>query len=131
MASSLKAGLAYFGLVFGIGFVLGTIRALILAPKFGELVAVLIELPIILAAAWSICRWLVRAFEIPPLKKPRLVMGCVALALLMLAELALSTLFFGNSIGEYLNSYRSLHGALGLTGQVVFGAFPVIQITVD
>ena len=45
---SLTAGLAYFASVFAIGFVLGLIRIPFLVPLFGDITAVLIELPIIL-----------------------------------------------------------------------------------
>jgi hypothetical protein len=47
-SSAMKAGLVYFASVFAIGFVLGMIRVPILAPLFGDFIAVLIELPIIL-----------------------------------------------------------------------------------
>ncbi len=109
MASPFKAGLAYFATVFGIGVVLGILRNLVLIPTFGELMAVLIELPVILAAAWSICRGLVRAFEVPLLMKARFAMGGIGFALLMLAELGLSTLAFGSSISDHFDSYRSAH----------------------
>lgn len=36
---SIKAGLAYFALVFGTGFVLGAVRVTLLVPRFGERIA--------------------------------------------------------------------------------------------
>jgi hypothetical protein len=122
-----KAGSAYFALVFGIGFILGAIRVLVVAPRLGELVATLIELPIILTAAWIICERVSARFLVPDRWRPRLAMGGVAFALLMLAELGLSVLL-GNSIGEHLDAYRSLHGALGLAGQMIFAMFPLVQV---
>ena len=47
--SALKAGVAYFGAGFGFGFLLGTFRILVLLPAIGEIFAVLLEVPIILA----------------------------------------------------------------------------------
>jgi hypothetical protein len=122
-----KAGSAYFVLVFGIGFILGTIRVLGVAPRLGELVAILIELPIILTAAWIICERVSARFLVPDRWRPRLVMGGVAFVLLMLAELGLSVLL-GNSIGEYLDAYSSSPGALGLAGQMIFAIFPLVQL---
>jgi hypothetical protein len=124
-----KAGSAYFALVFGIGFILGTIRVLVVAPRLGDLVAVLIELPIILTAAWIICDRVSARFLVPDRWRSRFVMGGIAFALLMVAELGLSVLLFGNSIGEHLGAYRSSHGALGLTGQLIFALFPLVQLS--
>jgi hypothetical protein len=44
----LKAGVLYFALVFGAGFVLGTIRTLWVVPRVGTRMAELIETPIML-----------------------------------------------------------------------------------
>jgi hypothetical protein len=42
----LKPGVLYFGFVFGVGFVLGTIRALWIVPRLGTRLAELMEAPI-------------------------------------------------------------------------------------
>ena len=42
----LKAGVLYFALVFGAGFVLGPIRILWVVPRFGTSMAELMETPI-------------------------------------------------------------------------------------
>ena len=36
---TLKAGAAYFAIVFAVGFALGTVRTLFLAPRLGEQIA--------------------------------------------------------------------------------------------
>ena len=54
LASSIKAGVAYAVTVFAIGFLLGTARVLLLAPRVGSTVAVLVETPVILAASWYV-----------------------------------------------------------------------------
>jgi hypothetical protein len=45
MEETLKAGVVYFALVFGAGFVLGTIRTLWVAPRVGVRTAELAEAP--------------------------------------------------------------------------------------
>lgn len=128
MKQELKAGSAYFGIIFAVGFVLGTIRVLALVPQFGELTSGLIELPIILTASWIICGRLIIRFSVPAIWQSRLTMGVVAFVLLMIAELLLSALLFGNSINQHLNNYLTLNSALGLAGQLIFAAFPLMQI---
>jgi len=128
MASSLKAGFHYFSFVFAVGFILGIVRALFVMPRTGELMAVVFELPVILASAWIICRWLIIRSRVPAEIKSRSVMGMTALVLLLVAEAALSVLVFDNSLIEYLGSFRTAHGLTGLAGQVVFGLIPVLQL---
>ena len=53
----LKAGVLYFALVFGAGFVLGTIRVLWLVPSLGARTAELIETPIMLVVTILAARW--------------------------------------------------------------------------
>ena len=42
----IKAGLAYFALVMGAGFLLGMVRIPFLVPRFGERLAELMEMPL-------------------------------------------------------------------------------------
>lgn len=51
MFRATKAGALYAIIVFLIGFILGTIRVLLLVPHMGETTAVISELPIMLAAS--------------------------------------------------------------------------------
>ena len=44
----LKAGVLYFALVFGAGFVLGTVRTIWVVPRVGTRTAELMETPIML-----------------------------------------------------------------------------------
>jgi hypothetical protein len=128
MVITVKAGFFYFALVFGVGFLLGTFRVVVATTYVGEFLAVLIELPIILAVAWAICRWLIKRLQVPRDWRSRLTMGSLAFGLLMAAELFLSAALFGNSLGDHLATYRSPPGALGLIGQLVFASFPLLQL---
>ena len=125
---TIKAGAAYFAVVFAIGFALGTVRTLFLAPRLGEQLAVLIELPLMLAASWFVCGWAVRRWQVPPAVAPRLTMGAVAFALLMLAEVTLSLTAFDRSLADYVRHLITPHGLTGLTGQLVFALMPVLQL---
>jgi len=125
--TAMRAGAAYFALVFAAGFVLGTIRTLFLAPAFGELAATLVELPVILTVAWLVCGWLIAHFKLPPRTPTRVVMGAVAFALLMGAEVALSVWLFGRTFEEFGARLLSPPGALGLVGQIVFAALPAVR----
>ena len=53
-----KAAICYFGVVFGIGFVLGVIRILLLVPMLGERVAELVEMPFMVLASLIAARWI-------------------------------------------------------------------------
>lgn len=81
MNSSIRAGFLYFVAVFGMGFLLGTLRVLVLIPMLGELISTFIELPIILSAAWLISGLLTTRFNVPPEWRARLSMGMVAFVL--------------------------------------------------
>jgi hypothetical protein len=128
MFNSIRAGFFYFAAVFGLGFILGTIRVLVLIPRLGELISTLIELPVILSASWIICRQLTTRLQVPYEPLTRLSMGVSAFVLLMGADLALSVWLFGNTVTGHFERYRSLPNAIGLAGQVVFLLFPLLQM---
>ncbi|WP_297297174.1 hypothetical protein [uncultured Methylovirgula sp.] len=120
------AAILYVALVFAAGFVFGTIRVLWIAPRWGELRAVLLELPLILLVSWLACGISIRTFGVRG-RGAGLAMGAIAFALLMMAEWALARLAFNRSLAEYLRAYATVAGAAGLAGQIVFGLFPAFR----
>lgn len=128
MLNSIRAGFFYFTVVFILGFILGTIRVLVLIPRLGELTSTLIELPIILGAAWIACRQLTTRLDVPHERRTRLGMGAVAFVLLMAAELALSVWLFGDTVAGHFEKYRSLSSVVGLIGQIAYSLFPLLQM---
>lgn len=42
------AGAAYFGIVFRFAFAMGTVRGTVIAPRLGDVPAVLLEAPVVL-----------------------------------------------------------------------------------
>ena len=127
MARTLGAAGAYFAIVFALGFVLGVARVLITAPKLGETVAVLLEVPVIVTASWFAAKWCVAAFSVPARAPERLTMGFVAFALTMLAELALSVFLLGNTASEHFAIFTHAVGLIGLAAQLLFALIPSVQ----
>jgi hypothetical protein len=122
-----KAGALYAIIVFVIGFILRTIRVLLLAPRLGETTAVIIEAPIVLVASWFVCRWRVDRLDVRRTVPARSLMGLIAFLVLMWAEVGLGAVL-GRSLGDQLAAQQSPSGALGLAAQVIFAPFPVIQV---
>ena len=128
MTSALKAGLSYFAAVFAAGFLLGVARTLLIAPRTGDLAAVALELPLILAVSWVACGWAVRRHDVAGKSGARLVMAVTSFILLMAAELAVSTLIAGRGLDQHFALYRTAPVLLGLCGQLVYAALPLIRL---
>lgn len=102
---TLKAGLLYFAVVFGCGFVLGIIRTLWIAPHVGTRWAELMEAPIMLAVTIVAARWAVRRSGMLPAPSNRLAMGAIAFSLMLTAEFSLVLRLRGLTTRDYL-AYR-------------------------
>jgi hypothetical protein len=123
---TLKAGVLYFALVFGAGFVLGTIRVLWVVPRFGTRMAELMETPIMFVVTIVAARWIVRRLAVPSTLPSRLGMGCVALVLLLVAEVTLVLWLRSLTISEYLASRDSVSGAVYYVLLGVFAIMPLL-----
>jgi hypothetical protein len=117
---ALKAGVLYFTLVFAAGFVLGTVRTLWAVPRLGVRMSELMEAPIMLGVSVLAARWAVRHVDIPPLWPRRLAMGCVAPALMLLAEFAVVLWIRGLTIRGY---FEARDPASGTVYFLTLGAF--------
>ncbi len=120
----LKAGVLYFVLVFGVGFVLGTIRTLWVVPRFGTRTAELMETPIMFVITIAAARWIVRRLAVQASLSSRLGMGGIALSLLLLAEFTLVLWLRGLSIREYLASRDPVAGTVYCVMLFVFAVMP-------
>lgn len=121
----LRAGTAYFALVFGAGFVLGPIRILWLVPAFGVRWAELLEAPVMLAVIVVAARWVVRRFALSAAPALRLTVGVVALVLLLIAEFTVVLALRGLTIGEYLAGRDPVADAVYRVLLGMFAAMPV------
>jgi hypothetical protein len=126
MAVRLRAAAEYFAIVFAAGVVLGTFRTLLVAPRIGELLATLIELPVILAIAWYACLWIMRRCRQIKTVQSALLVGGTALLFLLTAEALLSSVLSEMSLSQHFALYRQLPVQIGLLGQICFAFFPLI-----
>ena len=86
--------IVYFVAVFAFAFAMGVARTLVIAPLIGTAVAVLLEVPILLAASWVIARRLLRDRD---LTLPQCIAaGTIAFVLTMASEAVLSELMRGH-----------------------------------
>ncbi len=122
----LKAGILYFVIVFGAGFVLGPIRILWAAPRFGTRMAELMETPIMFIITFVAAQWIIRRFALPSTPFTRLGMGSVALCLMLVAEFALVLQLRGLSISEYLASRDPVSGTVYYAMLAVFAIMPLL-----
>ena len=125
LSAGIRAGIAYAATVFGIGFLLGTARVLLLAPRVGPTIAVLVETPVILAASWYVAAYWMQRLAVAAEIRTRILVGVVAFVTLMVLEVALSVSLFHRSAGEYLAGLLSPAGGIGLAAQVCFATFPL------
>jgi hypothetical protein len=117
-----KAGVLYFALVFGAGFVLGTVRTLWIVPRVGTRTAELMETPIMLVVTIVAARWTVLRLAVPSVPSARLGMGGVALGL-MVAEFTLVLWLRGMSIREYFANRDSVAETVYY---VMLGVFAIV-----
>jgi len=122
----LKAGVLYFALAFGAGFVLGPIRILWAAPRFGTRMAELMETPIMFVVTMVAAWWIVRRLAVPLTLPRRLGMGCIALGLLLVSEFTLVLWLRGLSIAEYLASRDPVSGTVYYVMLGVFAIMPLL-----
>ncbi len=128
LKSAVTAGVGYFVAAFGLGFLLGTARVLVVAPAVGVVQATLIEVPIMLVASWRICSWIVRMLGVSSAPRARVTMGALAFTLLIAAETVLGVLGFGLTLQQQLAGYREPGPMLGLVAQIAFALFPLAQV---
>ena len=129
MIKTILAGLTYFAIVLGAGFVLGVFRVPFLVPLIGERWAELAEMPIMavvifLAAGYSLHRF-------PDIRSPgrSLVVGFLALALTVCAELGLAVALQDRTLSEFVDCRDKVSGSVYLVLLLVFAVMPRIRLS--
>ncbi len=126
MKRALRAGLTYFAMVFGAGFLLGMVRVPLLVPRLGERMAELLEMPVMFVVILLAARFLVRRFSLAPALSGSGAAGVIGLALLLGAELTLALLLQDQSLASYLASRDPISGSVYLVMLVVYAAMPTL-----
>ncbi|MBZ5540074.1 MAG: hypothetical protein LAN61_06075 [Acidobacteriia bacterium] len=120
----LKAGALYFALVFGAGFVLGTVRVLWIVPRFGTRTAELMEAPVMLVVTVLAARWVARRLSLSPAPAARLAVGFLALGLMLVVEFTLVLGLRGLTIREYLAARDPVSGTVYFVLLAIFALMP-------
>jgi hypothetical protein len=125
MYTVMKAALGYFLIVFPAAFVIGAVRVTMITPHTGPLMAVALEVPIILGLAWIVAGGVLarRTFG----GQECLAMGVMAFVLLMVAEMTMAVLLFGQTPRIFLTNITTASGMLGLSGQIGFAFVPLLR----
>lgn len=121
---SLVAGLLYGGGAFSIGFGLGVVRELMLAPYITSDLAIVVETPIMMWIVFHLARAFARWLKVPTTGAARLLMGTAGLALVVAAENQLSWVWQARSIFEQWALYGFLAAAATFVGLAWFWMAP-------
>ena len=124
----LKAAGLYFVLVFGAGFVLGTIRVLWLVPALGTRTAELVEMPVMLAIVILSARWVTQYVQVTPTASSRLGMGGMALAMVLALDFTVILWIRGLSFRQYVEMFDPIAGT---TYFMMLGIFAVMPFLVS
>lgn len=120
----LKPVAVYFGIVFGVGFILGPVRVLWVVPHVGPRTAELIEAPVMLLAitlaGWWVARRFCAGFRPPAL----LGVGLIAAGLVLVADIGVGVGLRGMSVLEVFTVRDSVSGAVYYLLIALFAVMP-------
>ncbi len=119
-----KAAVVYFVIVFGAGFVLGTVRTLFVLPLVGSRTAELLEMPLMLTVIVLGARWINRHLTAAATSSIQISVGLFALALVLLAEIAVGVGLRGQSPVESLLNRDPVSGTIYYVMLGVFALMP-------
>lgn len=116
-------GIVYFALVFGVGFILGIVRVLLLEPRLGERWAELAEMPVMLIAIVLSARFVVRRFPASR-RTSYLFSGTIAVLVLIVAEFSVVLGIRGLTITQYFAERDPIAGGVYLGMLMIFAVMP-------
>ena len=127
MRRAALAGGAYALTLFGVGFVLGVARVMVVAPRIGVVAATAVEAaPMLAAMGWAaphFARWQ----GVWPRSAGRIEMGGVALAVLVAVELVLGAVLNGVGPGAWVAHFATPQGMIYGALLAVFAAMPWLR----
>lgn len=124
MVAACIMGLRYYAIIFGLAFVMGVARTLVIAPRLGATVAVLLEVPIIVVASWFAARHLLRHRSFTLLQSA--AMGATGFTLTMVSEVVLARILRGQRAADWAADVMTPLGLIGLAGQIAFAVMPLL-----
>jgi hypothetical protein len=125
MTRTLISATVYFVALFALGFILGTIRVLFVVPRIGLFGATLAEVPLMLMAAFFMCRWSIERWQVPPTLSLRWAMSLWFLVLLARFETLVGVALFGRTLAGTWAGLATPAGLLGLSAQVIAAVLPL------
>ena len=121
---TMKAAGLYFALVFGAGFVLGTIRVLWVVPAFGPRTAELLEMPVMLAIVVLSARWVTQHVQVPPTASSQIGMGGMALVMALALDFTVILWIRGLSFLQYVDAFDPVAGTAYFVMLGLFALMP-------
>ena len=122
----IEAALVYFALVFGLGFLLGSIRVPFIVPQLGTRNAELLEMPFMLVGIFLAARFIVKQFVLPKTILAYLSVGMLALSLTLLAEFLLVVVLQRGTIRQYFKSRDTVSGSAYILLLILFALMPLM-----
>jgi len=108
----LRTAVFYFALVFGAGFLLGTLRVLLVVPAIGTRAAELLEMPLMLAVVAAAARYVTRRFSHAIHSKTGwLQVGGIAFAFVLCADVIVGVTLRGMTVWQALFARDPVSGA--------------------
>jgi len=126
MRKPLKAGLIYFAVVFGFGFLFGAIRTLWIVPHIGARTAELMETPFMIAISFFAAQKIVKRYLMPFSAGNRIIMGIFAVGLMLCAEFTLVLYLRGLSLEQYFATRDPVAGAAYYFALLLFALAPSV-----
>lgn len=124
----IKAGFAYFGLVFGLGFLLGAVRVSLIVPRLGTRKAELLEAPLMLIGILLATQFILQQFVLPNTNSAFLIVGIIALGLMLFAEFLLIVWLQKQTITQYIKSRDLVSGSVYVLLLLIFALMPLIMM---
>ena len=126
----LQAGLWYFLLVFGVGFVLGIPRTVWIEPLVGKTLAVAAEIPLLIAAMIIGSVWIPRRVGLQQTVAAYIGMGVSALFLQQCADIMLASFLMSSDFAAQYAYLLTPAGLIYVAALAAFVFMPVLVWTV-
>jgi hypothetical protein len=123
---TIMAGVVYFGIVFGAGFVFGVFREMALTPVYGRDTAVMFEAPFMLVAILAGAWIAVHRGSLGQSKLALFAVGIIGLLLVQIAEFGVGLGLRGMSMQDQLSYFKTTAGQIYLGLLVIFLFMPLV-----